>query len=157
VEDLIIQYQQPTRSRQASFFVTEVPTRSQSIRCWMCYLTWEGGPMEPWSTDDSQTFKFRSFSRSGLAVLGQLRLTITVFPPADIFEYNPATGEEELVEGKVDLALFPKKYQLKNKSDLEFSPQVGANEFNIERSNRRMKVEFRRATSSPFGRPLFNF
>ena len=58
--------------------------------------------------------------------------TITVFPPADLFEYNPATGEEERVKGKADLTLFPKKYQLKNKSGLEFSPQVGANEFNIE-------------------------
>ena len=55
---------------------------------------------------------------------------VTVFPP-DMVVYNPDTGEDEKIEGDVDLKLFPAKYQRKDKSDIKFSPEAGDNNFDI--------------------------
>ena len=57
--------------------------------------------------------------------------TITVLPPEDTVEYDPDTGEEEAVKSDADPALFPKKYQNKETTDLKFSPVAGENEYDI--------------------------
>lgn len=72
-----------------------------------------------------------TLSHQGSSYIPLDTYTVTVFPPPTEVKFNPRTQDEEPIAPTYDVSLYPKKYQSKRTSDLQFTVENGNNEFKI--------------------------